>query len=96
MIGMSAKERRLTAKGLLAKTSGKDIERNHISPVDKVAIMEYLLSCPMDEVIGYNDNSMPAFVVECALLLINNELTAYTDNLIRYRQMAKEDNFMPK
>ena len=93
---MSAKERRLTAKGLLAKTSGKDIERNHISPVDKVAIMEYLLSCPMDEVIGYNDNSMPAFVVECDNLQINNELTAYTDNLIRYRQMAKEDNFMPK
>lgn len=93
---MGVKERRLSAKGLLAKTSGNDIDRNHISPVDKVTIMEYLLSCPMDEVIGYNDNSMPSFVVECALLLINNELTAYTDNLMRYRQMAKEDNFMSK
>lgn len=93
---MGVKERRLSAKGLLSKTSGNDIDRNHISPVDKVTIMEYLLSCPMDEVIGYNDNSMPAFVVECALLLINNELTAYTDNLMRYRQMAKEDNFMSK
>lgn len=89
-------ERRFTAKGILAKTSGNDIDRNHISAPDKVAIMEYLLSCPMDEVIGYNDNQMPSFVVECALLLINNQLTAYTDCLQRYRQIAKEDNFMQK
>lgn len=93
---MAKYERRLTAKGILAKASGNDIDRNHISPVDKVSIMEYLLSCPMNEVIGYNDNDMPAFVVECALLLINNQLTAYTDNLQRYRKMAKEDNFMSK
>lgn len=88
---MATFERRSTAKGILAKVCGKDIDRNHISPVDKVAIMEYLFSCPMNEVISYNDNKLPSFVVACALLLINGELKQYIEILSACRQMAKED-----
>lgn len=93
---MAKYERRLTAKGILAKASGNDVDRNHISAPDKVAIMEYLFSCPMVEVIGYNDNTLPAFIVECALLLINNQLREYFDVLEACRKLAKEDNFMGK
>lgn len=93
---MAKYERRQTAKGILVKACGKDVDRNHISAPDKVAIMEYLFSCPMDEVISYNSNDLPSFIVECALLLINNQLKEYFDVLNACRKIAKEDNFMPK
>lgn len=87
---MVAKERRLTAKGILQKVCGKDICRNHISPADKVAIMEYLFSCTMEEVVKYKDNGLPAFVVSCSRLLANNQLSEYLDILQTCRKMAKE------
>lgn len=93
---MAAKERRLTAKGVLEKVCGNDVDRNHISPVDKVAIMEYLFSCPMGEVVRYNDNDLPSFIVSCALLLINSQLKEYMEVLRVCREIAKEDNFMAK
>lgn len=87
-------ERRKTAKGILKDACGKDIERNLISAIDKVDIMEYLLSCSMDEVIGYNRNQYPSFIVSCALLLANNHLKEYMGVLEKCRRIAKKDNFM--
>ena len=63
-------KRRATAKGILRQLSGKTIEANIIKAVDKVVIMEYLLQCPAEEVIDYNKNTMPTFIVECAIIFL--------------------------
>ena len=83
--------RRATAKGILRQLSGKAIESNIIKAVDKVLIMEYLLQCPADEMIEYNKNTMPTFIVECAMMLINNQIVDYMAVLEACRKMARED-----
>lgn len=84
-------KRRATAKGVLRQLSGKTIESNIIKAVDKVVIMEYLLQCPAEEVIEYNKNTMPTFIVECAMMLINNQIVDYMSVLETCRKMARED-----
>ena len=84
-------KRRATAKGILRQLSGKMIESNIIKAVDKVVIMEYLLQCPAEEVIEYNKNTMPTFIVECAMMLINNQIVDYMTVLEACRKMARED-----
>lgn len=84
-------KRRATAKGVLRQLSGKTIESNIIKAVDKVVIMEYLLQCPAEEVIEYNKNAMPTFIVECAMMLINNQIVDYMSVLETCRKMARED-----
>ena len=83
--------RRATAKGILKRLSGKVIEANIIKAIDKVAIMEYLLQCPAEEMMDYNKNTMPTFIVECALMLINNQIVDYMTVLEACRKMARED-----
>ena len=83
--------RRATAKGILRQLSGKTIEANIIKAVDKVVIMEYMLQCPAEEMIEYNNNSMPTFIVECAMMLINNQIVDYMSVLEICRRMARED-----
>ena len=53
--------------------------------------MEYLLQCPADEMIEYNKNTMPTFIVECAMMLINNQIVDYMAVLEACRKMARED-----
>ena len=84
-------KRRATAKGILRQLSGKTIESNIIKAVDKVVIMEYLLQCPAEEVIEYNKNTMPTFIVECAMMLINNQIVDYMTVLETCRKMAREE-----
>lgn len=83
--------RRATAKGILKRLSGKVIEANIIKAIDKVAIMEYLLQCPAEEMMDYNKNTMPTFIVECAMMLINNQIVDYMTVLEACRKMARED-----
>lgn len=83
--------RRATAKGILKRLSGKVIEANIIKAIDKVTIMEYLLQCPAEEMMDYNKNTMPTFIVECALMLINNQIVDYMTVLEACRKMARED-----
>ena len=84
-------KRRATAKGILKRLSGKVIEANIIKAIDKVAIMEYLLQCPAEEMMDYNKNTMPTFIVECAMMLINNQIVDYMTVLEACRKMARED-----
>lgn len=88
---VDTKSRRITTKGVLEKVTGKRLKNNLLSAKDKVEIMEYLLQCQTAEMIGYNDNTYPTFIVECALLLIDNKFSEYMAILDKCRQMARED-----
>ena len=48
-------------------------------------------SIPAEEMIEYNKNNMPTFIVECAMMLINNQIVDYMTVLETCRKMARED-----
>lgn len=75
-------------KNLIMKQAGR---RTHetLPDKDKVAIMEHLLQCPADEMLQYKDNRHPTFVVECAMMLINNKMDMYFQVLECCKRMAK-------
>lgn len=93
---MEKAARSLKAKGILERACGRKLTNNIITPADKVEIMEYLLACPVSEMSGYNDPSMPSFIVECAVMLLNNQIREYMGVLSICRHMAREDTFTQK
>lgn len=78
-------------KNLIMKQEGR--RQNDVLPAqDKVDIMEFLLQCPADKMLSYNNNKYPTFIVGCALLLINNKMDVYFSVLESCKRMAKNDS----
>lgn len=85
------KSRRFTTKGILEKMVGRTIEPNLLPAIHKVQIMEYLLTCPFEEVAELRGKDIPIFVAICARMLANEEIVRYMSVLGRCRIMARED-----
>lgn len=66
--------------------------------VDKVAMLEWMLTQPASEISKINDRSeTPAFIGICAGMLLQNSITEYMQVLSLCRKMSVEDaqNNMP-
>lgn len=87
---MEKRKRAIRIKTQIEQMTGKKIT-DMLPAKDKVAIMEYLLQCPTLEMVGYNNNKYPTFLVECALMLINNKIDTYFSVLEYCRKMMRED-----
>ncbi len=87
---MEKRKRAIRIKTQIEQMTGKKIT-DMLPAKDKVAIMEYLLQCPTQEMVGYNDNKYPTFLVECVLMLINNKIDTYFSVLELCRKMMRED-----
>ena len=92
----ATKNRRTTPKGILERVTGKKLESNVLPAAHKVLIMEYLLSCPIKEIEKYKDITYPAFIFECATLLIDDRIGEYMTILCQCRTMAREDTNINK
>ena len=88
---MKERNRRVTPKGILEKVTGKKLENNIMPAAHKVLIMEYLLSCPINEIAKYKDITYPTFIYECATLLNEDRIGEYITILCQCRTMARED-----
>ena len=85
------KSRRFTPKGILEKMVGRKIDPNLLPAIHKVQIMEYLLTCPFEEISELRGKDIPIFVAICARMLANEEIARYMSVLNRCRLMARED-----
>ncbi len=85
------KQRRFTPKGLLEKMVGRKIDPNLLPAIHKVQIMEYLLTCPANELSDYQTGDTPNFIYESAKMLIDSRLPDFISVLDQCRTMARED-----
>ena len=93
---MSERNRRTTPKGIMERVTGKKLENNVLPAFHKVLIMEYLLSCPVKEIVKYKDIEYPTFIFECATLLNDDRMGEYMNVLEQCRIMAREDALKEK
>lgn len=61
--------------------------------IDKVAMLEWMLTQPASEISRINDRSeTPAFIGICAGMLLQNKMVEYMQVLSLCREMASEDD----
>ena len=85
------RNRRLGPKGLLEKMVGRKIDPNLLPAIHKVQIMEYLLTCPTNELPEYQSDDNPTFVCQCVDMLREGRMLEFTQVLNLCRIMARED-----
>jgi len=88
---MAEKNRRITPKGLLVKMVGRKIDPNILPAIHKVQIMEYLLTCPISQLVEYRESNIPTFIHVSAKMLVEGRIPDYMSVLNQCRIMARED-----
>lgn len=84
---MAKRARSSTVKSILEQHLGKPY-REMLSNEDKVAIMEYMLQCPYNEVVALRNTKLPAFIVVCAVMVEGQRLPEFMSVLELCRRMA--------